>query len=127
TGEAGRIGLVPEEYATDLAYVYHMVPVAVISHSWEVTVDDAGYRLDVVVNNLGTAPSETIQVLAGFDAGDGRLWNARRSDSFSLEPDESTRVSIELERLQHRRTRVLVYVVRGDRAIDSSRSGWFQA
>jgi len=37
TGEAGRAGVIPAEYATQGAYVYDIVPRAVLSHSWKAT------------------------------------------------------------------------------------------
>lgn len=125
TGKAGRIGLVPENYATDLAYLYHIDPVPVIDHSWEVTVDDGSYHLEVLVENLGTAASETLNVLAGFDASQGSLWNASRSRTFRLEPGASDSVHVELQSPRGQRTRLMVYVVEGERSIDSSRSQWF--
>ncbi|MFW6151319.1 MAG: hypothetical protein ACOC6A_07265, partial [Chloroflexota bacterium] len=125
TGEAGRIGLVPEEYATDLAYLYHIVPVPVIDHSWEVAVEDSSYHLEVLVENPGTAPSEEMHVLAGFDAGEGSLWNASRSRAFTLGPGESDSVHVELERPRGQHTRLMVYVIEGERSVDSSHSKWF--
>ena len=126
TGEAGRAGVVPSEYRTQPAYIYDIVPAAIVTHSWKASTEERGYRLTTVVQNLGTAVAHDIHILAGFYAAEGRILNSSTSESFDLEAGQSATITAHLRSPTGIRTRLMVYVVAGDRSIDSSHSGWFE-
>ena len=126
TGEAGRAGVVPSEYRTQPAYIYDIVPAAIVTHGWEATIEEKGYRLITVVENLGTAVAHDIHVLAGFYAAEGRILNSTTSESFDLKAGQSATVTVHLRSPTGIRTRLMVYVVTDGRSADSSHSEWFK-
>ncbi len=125
TGEAGRIGMVPEEYEGQLAYIYDFSPRPVVVHHWTGQRHQDTYELRVTVENQGTAAADDCSVLAGFDAGNGRLWNGTRSATFDLEPGDTIEVDMTLPLRKEEHTRLLVYVVRDGKSLDKSYSAWF--
>jgi len=125
TGEAGRIGLSPQEYANEPAYIYEIVPVPVIAHSWKATAQGRQYELTTVVENLGTAAIHASYILAGFDAGQGRIWNSTKSESFDLKEGQSITVTMYLKVPLGKYTRLTVYIVSDGHAVDKSNSDWF--
>jgi len=125
TGEAGRIGVVPHEYANEPAYIYHIVPVPVLTHSWKATAEERIYDLTTVVENLGTAPVHDTYILAGFDAGQNRLWNPAKSDSFMLKEGQSATVTMRLKIPTDKHTRLTIHVINDGHSVDKSNSDWF--
>ena len=125
TGEAGRVGVVPHEYANQPAYIYHIVPIAVLTHSWKATAEDGIYNLTTVVENLGSAPVHDAYILAGFDTGQNRLSNPAKSDPFTLSEGQSTTVTMRLRTPTGKHTRLTVHVVNEGKSVDKSNSDWF--
>ena len=125
TGEAGRIGMVPEEYKGQLAYIYDFSPRPVVVHSWTGQRLQDTYELRVTVENQGTATADGCSVLAGFDAGNGRLWNSTRSGTFDVAPGDKIEIEMTLSLRKEEHTRLLVYVVRNGKSVDKSYSAWF--
>jgi len=125
TGEAGRIGVVPHEYASEPAYIYHIVPVPILTHTWEATAEERSYKLTTVVENLGTAPVHDTYILAGFDAGQDRLWNPTKSDSFALKEGQSATVTMLLKIPTGKHTRLTIHVINNGHSADKSDSDWF--
>ena len=126
TGEAGRAGVVPSEYRSQPAYIYDIVPIPVMTHSWKATIEEKHYKLTTVVENLGTAVAHDIHILAGFYAGEDRILNSATSDPFDLEAGQSATVTVYLRAPTATRTRLMVYIVTDGRSVDSSHSGWFE-
>jgi predicted transglutaminase-like cysteine proteinase len=127
TGEAGRIGMVPEEYKGQLAYIYNFSPRPVVVHSWTGQRRQDSYQLRVTVENQGTAAADGCSVVAGFDAGNERLWNRTQSGTFDLEPGDRVGITMTLSLPQKEHTRLLVYVVRNGKSLDKSHSEWFDS
>lgn len=125
TGLAGRIGMVPEEYRGQAAYVYDFSPRPIITHEWTGQRTNNTYEIEITVENHGLVGVEGCSVLAGFHAGEGQLWHQVESESFTLQPGDTVHVSLSLPVPHTAETRLLVYVVQGDKAIDSSTSQWF--
>jgi hypothetical protein len=125
TGGAGRIGVVPHEYANEPAYIYHIVPVPILTHSWKATAEETIYNLTTVVENPGSAPAHDTYILAGFDTGRNRLWNSARSDSFALNEGQSATVTMRLQIPTGKHTRLTVYVINDGKSVDKSNSDWF--
>ena len=125
TGLAGRIGMVPEEYDGQLAYIYDFTPRAVIEHDWKGLHGRNSYTISLHVENQGTAPAYGCSVYAGFDAGSGRLWNTAESDSFDLEQGEYIDLEMSLNLPDEDHTRLMVYVLRDGKSVDKSHSEWF--
>jgi len=125
TGEAGRIGVVPHEYASEPAYIYDIIPVPVITHTWEATTEGGNYQLTAVVENLGTAPAHNTHILAGFDAGQGRLWNPSNSEAFDLNEGQSATVTMHLKIPVGKHTRLTIHIINDGHSVDKSTSDWF--
>lgn len=125
TGEAGRIGVVPQEYANEAAYIYEIVPVPVITHSWRATAQGRQHKLTTVVKNLGTAPVHDSYILAGFDAGQDHIWNPIKSELFDLKEGQSTTVTMYLKMPTGKHTRLIVHIVNDGYSVDKSNSDWF--
>ncbi|MBN1856305.1 MAG: hypothetical protein JW846_05055, partial [Dehalococcoidia bacterium] len=125
TGEAGRIGMVPDEYKGMLAYIFDFSPWPVIEHKWTGQRQRDTYNLHVTIENQGTAAAENCSVLAGFDAGDDRIWNSTRSETFDLKPGGHIEVDMTLPLPDEEHTRVLVFILRDEKSMEKSYSAWF--
>jgi len=125
TGLAGRIGMVPEEYEGQLAYIYDFTPRSVIEHDWTGRRGRSTYNLNLNVENQGTSAAYDCSVYAGFDAGEGRLWNTIESEPFDLEVGEHIDIEMTLKLPDEKHTRLMVYVLRNGKSVDKSHSEWF--
>ena len=125
TGLAGRIGMVPEEYEGQLAYIFDFSPRYVIEHDWKGHRGRNTYSLNLTVENQGTSPAYDCSVYVGFDAGEGRLWNTLESQPFDLEIGERTDIEMTLKLPDEEHTRLMVYVLRNGKSVDKSHSEWF--
>lgn len=125
TGTAGRIGMVPDEYEGQAAYIYDFSPRPIVTHDWNGERTGAIYRMRVTVKNHGAAELRDCTVRAGFDAGNEQMWSATQSDAFALAPGESTEIVLTLEIPNYAHTRLLVFIVHEGFAIDKSVSRWF--
>ena len=125
TGLAGRIGMVPEEYEGQLAYIFDFSPRYVIEHDWKGRRGSNTYSVSITVENQGTAPAYDCSVYAGFDAGEGRLWNTLESQPFDLAVGEHIDLEMTLKMPDEDHTRLMVYVLRNGKSVDKSYSAWF--
>lgn len=125
TGLAGRIGMVPEEYEGQLAYIYDFSPRAAIDHTWTGQRGRQTYDLSIHVENQGSAPAYGCSIYAGFDAGGSKLWNTAQSQEFDLEPGQGIDLEMSLKMPDEEHTRLMVYVLRNGKSVDKSRSAWF--
>ncbi len=119
------IGQVPDDLQGLNAYLYEMEPVPILSHRWDGTVAGQVVELAVTVSNLGSGPADGVYILAGFDAGGGRLWNAMESQPFVVEMGQSLEVGLTLRAPLEKHTRIVVQVVYAGSAVDKSYSEWF--
>jgi len=124
TGEGWEIGEIPDEYQDESVYIYDIVPIPILTHDWSATTRLGRVNLEVKVENLGTAGAEDVYVLAGFDAGDGMLWNPVESELFDLEPGSATTIGLVLEEPSDKHTRLIVQIVDDGYAVDDSYSDW---
>jgi hypothetical protein len=125
TGEGGRLGIVPEEYEGQAAYIFPFTPQPVITHTWHGQRGRSTYELHVTVKNEGTAAASGLSILAGFDAGNEKLWNIAESDTFLLEQGDVIERDMTLTLPSERHTRVRVFILRDGKSVDKSQSGWF--
>lgn len=125
TGEAGRIGMVPDEYKDQAAYIYDFSPRPIVTHDWNGERARSTYRMSVTVENHGAAELRDCSVQAGFDAGDDQMWGTVWSDPFTLAAGESIDVPLTLHIPDYPHTRLLVFIVHRGYAIDKSNSRWF--
>jgi hypothetical protein len=65
TGSAGRIGIVPEEYEGQAAYIYDFSPRPILTHTWNGERSGATYTLRVTVENFGGAAVEGCTIRQG--------------------------------------------------------------
>ena len=79
----------------------------------------------MTVENQGTALADAVYVHAGFDAGDGMLWNSQKSDLFDLKPNYKADITMNLRAPSGKHTRLVVQIVDDGYAVDESRSEWF--
>lgn len=126
TGEGYEIGVLPSEYEGKSAYIYDIVPVPILTHSWEATSEGYYYyKLVVTVANSGTATAQDVYVYAGFDAGSDMFWNSQQSTRFNLLPEQSISVTLVLLIPSGKYTRIVVQTVDDGYAVDQSYSEWF--
>lgn len=126
TGEGWEIGEIPEDYKGVSAYLYPLEPTPILTQSWNskyITSDTI--ELTVTIKNEGTAIARDAYVLAGFDAGENKLWSAKESDKFTLSPDSKANVTLRLTVPKNRYTRLVIQIVHGGYAVDQSFSKWF--
>jgi predicted transglutaminase-like cysteine proteinase len=125
TGLAGRIGIVPEDYQGQAAYIYDFSPRPIVTHTWTGERVGSTYHLRIEAVNHGAAAVDGLTVLAGFDAGNERMWNAAESSPFSLASKATQELELTLEIPAYDHTRLLVFVVHEGFALDKSQSRWF--
>jgi len=126
TGSGWAIGELPDEYVGASAKLYPMVPVPIIDHDWHLESKALWAELTVEVTNLGTATASDIYVLAGYDAGDGQIWNPAQSEPFDLAAGYQVDITLNLRfPPPDIHTRVLVRVVMDGYSVSSSHSEWF--
>ncbi|GAI22558.1 unnamed protein product, partial [marine sediment metagenome] len=126
TNSGWAIGELPDEYAGASADLYSMEPVPIIDHNWQLEGKMLWAELAVEVTNIGTATASDIYILAGYDAGDGQIWNAEQSDPFDLPAGYQRTIYLNLRfPPSDIHTRVLVRIVMDGYNISSSESEWF--
>ena len=69
--------------------------------------------------------ADNVHILAGFDAGEGNLWKAGRSQPFNLMPDQHVTVTLNMSVPLGKHTRLVIQIVEGGYAVDESYSEWF--
>jgi hypothetical protein len=125
TNTGWGIGQVPDEIKGLTAHIYDMTPAPILTHEWEGSVTGTVAELEITVNNLGSGVAGGVYILAGFDAGEGRLWNAEESQPFDLGLDQTATVRMTLKVPPDKYTRIMVQVVYNGSAVDESYSEWF--
>ncbi len=126
TNSGWAIGELPDEYAEASADLYPMVPVPVIDHDWHLESKIFWAELTVEVTNLGTATASDIYVLAGYDSGDGQIWNAEQSEIFDLAAGYHIDITLNLRfPPSDIHTRVIVQIVMDGYSVSTSYSEWF--
>jgi len=131
TTEPGwAIGEIPEEYENTSVYLIHLVPVPMLTHTWEASntwIYPTYYTTDltVTVKNEGTAVAEDVHVYAGFDAGEDMIWNMQTNDNFTLDIGAETTVTLHLTLSRYKYTRLVVGIVYGGYTVDRSYFEWF--
>lgn len=125
TGSGWGIGDLPEEYEGCSAHVYAMNPAPIITHEWSAGSGGSFLELQVVVSNIGSGTASNVVVMAGYDAGNDKLWNPAVSDTFDLE------VGMKMMLTMHLRppppdihTRLVVQVGMGGYNVSESHSVW---
>lgn len=134
TNTGWGIGDIPEQYERVGVNIYEMVPTPILTHKWtgetterilgsqvtEFTVD-----LQVIIENLGSSPADDVFILAGFDAGGGKIWNSEKSQPFNISVDQRVTIKLTLQAPLGKHTRLVIQVVDDGRAVDESHSEWF--
>ncbi len=134
TNTGWGIGNIPEQYEGVGVNVYEMVPTPILTHKWtgetkerilgsqvtEFTVD-----LQVIIKNLGSSSADDVFILAGFDAGGGKIWNSEKSQPFNISVDQRVTIKLTLQAPLGKYTRLVIQVVDDGRAVDVSHSEWF--
>lgn len=119
------IGDIPKEYKGATAHIFDMAPVSILTHDWSATGRGSTVELEVTVQNLGSAPADSIYILAGFDAGGGMLWNPEQSHLFQVLVNHQVTVKFSLQAPLDKHTRLVIQIVEDDYAVDESYSEWF--
>ena len=134
TNTGWGIGDIPEQYEEVGVNIYEMVPTPILTHKWtgeikerilgsqvtEFTVD-----LQVIIENLGSSSADDVFILAGFDAGGGKIWNSEKSQPFSISVDQRVTIELTLQAPLGKHTRLVIQVVDDGLAVDESHSEWF--
>lgn len=124
TNTGWGIGQIPDDLKGLTANIYNMTPNPILTHDWDGMISGRSAELEITVNNLGSGPATDTYILAGFDAGDGKLWNAEESETFTLGLDESITVSLTLQAPREEHTRVVIQIIYDGNAVDESYSEW---
>ena len=125
TGKGWGIGQLPEEYENMSAAIYPMIPTPIITHDGSIKGTGNIVEVEVTVYNLGTDTANNVSVLAGFDAGDGMLWNSKQSEPFQVRADHQVTITLNLQVPRGKHTRVVIQIGNDDVLIDESHSKWF--
>lgn len=103
-----------------------MLPVPIITHNWYLESKTLWAELTVEVTNLGTATASDIYVLAGYDAGNEKIWNVSQCEPFDLTAGYRVDITLNL-RLPPSdiHTRVVVQIIMDGYSVSNSYSEWF--
>lgn len=125
TGKGWGIGDLPGEYKNTAASIRPMIPTPILTHDG--SIEGRGYiaEVEVIVYNLGTAPAHNVSVLAGFDAGNGMLWNGKESQSFTVGVNQKVTIKLNLRIPLDKHTRLVVQIGIDDVLVDESHTEWF--
>jgi len=124
TGTGWSIGELPPEYQDAKADVYGMIPTPILTHNWTAEAVGTSIKMEVTVENLGTAIAHDVYVFAGFDASNDRVWNSEESQLFQLGVSQSTTVTLFLKPPVDEHTRLVVQIVDDVYAVETSHSEW---
>ncbi len=125
TDSGWEIGELPEEHKGLTPRLYDMTPIPVLTQSMQASGSGNILEVEVSMENLGTAGAKDCYVLAGFDAGEGKLWNTKESSRFTLAPGEAKSVTLSLQSPSGKHTRLVTRVICGGETLSESYSGWF--
>jgi hypothetical protein len=125
TGSGWEIGEKPEEYKGKAATIFQMIPVAILTSSWDTNIKGRYLELKVKVDNLGSATAENVYVFAGFDAGNDKCWNVERSQYFTLGVNSSGVATLYLTPPYDKHTRLVIQIVYQGYNVEESHSKWF--
>ncbi|MCS4542095.1 MAG: hypothetical protein HY929_07250 [Euryarchaeota archaeon] len=130
TGDGWKIGQIPDEYKDSTVKLYHLLPKAVLTHTWtgtrtrSILIDTM--ELTVIVENVGTAAAHNVKVYAAFDAGENYVYNPKESDAFNLDTGSKATITLHLDVPSNKHTRLLVRIISDKYLMDESHSDWFQ-
>ncbi len=125
TGEGWGIGDLPDEYKNTAASIRPMIPTPILTH--EGSIKGRGYiaEVEVIVYNLGTAPAYNVSVLAGFDAGEGMVWNSRKSEPLTIGVNQHATLKLKLQIPREKHTRLVIQIGIDNVLVDESYTDWF--
>lgn len=124
TGTGWEIGQLPEVYEDTSASIFPMIPIPIITHEWNIKSVGNTYELEVRVSNSGSGTAENVVVLAGFDAGEGMIWNGELSDPFQVGVGQQVTVKLYLRPPLGEHTRLVVQIGIDGIRVDESYSEW---
>jgi hypothetical protein len=124
TGAGWGIGQIPDELKGITAHIYDMAPAPILTRDWDATIRGNTAKVKIEVENLGSESANGVHILAGFDAGGGKLWNPEQSKTFDLSADERVTVTLTIRAPSNRHTRLVVQIVDDGYAVDESYSEW---
>ncbi|MFC1899720.1 hypothetical protein ACFLXP_05275 [Chloroflexota bacterium] len=125
TNTGWSIGELPQEYVDTEADIYGVVPTPILTYHWEAQQIGTVIKLETTINNVGTATAEDVYVFAGFDTGGDNVWNPEQSELFQLLINQNTTVTLLLKLPTDEHTRLIVQIVDGGYAVETSYSEWF--
>jgi len=125
TGEGWKIGKLPDAYKGTKATIRPLVSVPVLTH--EGRIEGSGFfaKVEITVRNVGTAPAYNVTVLAGFDAGNGMVWNSKESEPATIGVDQKLTVTLYLKIPLDKHTRLVVQIGMDNVLVEESYSDWF--
>lgn len=125
TNTGWGVGQIPEELKGVTAHIYDMSPTPILTHNWRATIRGNIAEVEITVENLGSQSADDVYILAGFDAGRGKLWNPEESEIFDLSINQSITITLTLQVPLKKHTRLVIQIVDDGNAVDESHSEWF--
>ena len=125
TGEGWQIGDCPEEYRVS-AHLYGLIPMPVISQTWEASWNNLEMDISITVKNSGTTIAEGYKLWVAFDAGNELVWNPAESNPFDLQFGREITIDMTLPVPRNEHTRIIVDILdQNGYYISQSFSEWF--
>jgi beta-lactamase superfamily II metal-dependent hydrolase len=125
TGEGWGIGDLPGEYTNIEASIRPLIPIPVLTHEGNIKGKELFAEVEITVYNLGTAPAYNVSVLAGFDAGNGMLWNSKESELFTIGVNQKLTVILNLRIPLDKHTRLIIQIGIDKVLVSESYTDWF--
>lgn len=126
TGEGWDLGVLPEAFQSELAFLYPLNPIPICVLNWSASISGERLIVAVTVKNVGTAEARGIKIFAGFDVGYSMILNPRESDFFDLDVEAVSSLELLLRVPLEEHMRLVVRVLDPwGLVLDESYSNWF--
>jgi hypothetical protein len=125
TDSGWEIGQMPDQYKGLDAIFFEIKPVPVLVHDFNASGSGSTLKVDVTVDNEGTADAQDVSVTVGFDSGDGKVLNSKEGAKFNLVKGGNNTVSLSLTSPAGKHTRLVIEVKNGTESAGKSYSDWF--
>jgi hypothetical protein len=111
TGENFAVGQLPAEYKGAKPELDWVWPLPVMDTTFKYSARGTSATITVTTTNISAIPLNKGYVQVAFDSGNGdTVWNMVKSDTFSLAPEDTKTVTLNLTVPTGKRTRIMVGV-----------------
>ncbi len=120
------VGSIPDHYNGVSATIRLLKPIEIlsISNKWERTGNT--FKVDVIIENTGTADAIDYKAAVSFDAGSNLVWSTQYSNSFNVASENSKKITITTSAPTGKNTRLVIDLLdKNGYSVEKVYSTWF--